>query len=142
VSGTTVRVISRRRATFVGASGNPIQKLILARRIDVSQYTDFSFALRFHEGTLAGTGANMSVMVYREAPSDEDPATDFIYFNQTLGATGAIPNPAPGGYHPINPVNTTSFGAFVCVVAEVMIPNAGETTTLVWSIDLTLKARS
>jgi len=133
--GTTIRILSKRTDTFVAASaGTPTLTIVLACNIDVSQCRDLSLAVRFHDGTLNSNG--LTVNIYKEGPTPQDPATDFIYTTTPLGTSAFTPS--AGQLYPIRVVNTTSFGGFVRIEATITLPATGQ-TTLAWSADLTMK---
>ena len=60
-----------------------------AKAIDVSAYREANLIVRVHSYNVSGSGTSITVNVYPEAPTDEDPATDFIG-TSTVATTGTI----------------------------------------------------
>lgn len=142
--GVLIRTLQRQTQTIIGG-GNP---LLLIRGIDVSSFREATLLWRFHPGTSVPTaGTTVTVNVYSEAPSPEDPANDYVeVLNTTLApspiATVTITFPASstGLFGPLMlrlPISTQNIGSTL----RMTIGTASAVNiTLVFSADISCKS--
>jgi hypothetical protein len=91
--GAAMRVINKQLFTLNAAGA---QSVILARNINVSAYREALLQFRVHSALAAPTpSGTLTIGVYREALSDEDPGTDFVEVSPLASLTLNLASIAP-----------------------------------------------
>ena len=124
--GISYRAFVRQAVNFASGGG----KVVLARGVDVSGYREGTLAIRMHDGS-SYTAGTISVKVYREAPTTEDPATDYVEATELVKKD--FTSATAGAFF----LDLANMGAFLRITAEA---SSGSNATLILSGDLTLKS--
>ena len=83
--GTVVRVVPKQNPTLVSSV-----VYILAKAVDVSGYREGTLLFRAHHTGDTISSGTITITVYREAPTADDPAGDFVEGGGTTLGTGTI----------------------------------------------------
>ena len=94
MAGTVIRVVPKTFFTFSGVPGNAPgpTTLWLARKIDVSPWTELTAVIRLHSGTSITGGAWTSpptISAYADGFTDEDPSV-FPGFTKQIGTPQSL----------------------------------------------------
>jgi|SRR5581483_3478737 len=78
--GTRYRALPRTVYDFSSLTANAVANLVVAKGLDVSQYSSMDMIFRLHWTNISGSGvgATIKLVAYTEAPTDEDPGLEFV----------------------------------------------------------------
>src|SRR5262245_51664955 len=85
MAGLIYRVSPKKTFDFSTVTPSGVQDVILAKAMSVAAVREGTLLVRVHTGTSI-TGGTIDVIVQSEAPSDDDPALDFV---STTGPGGS-----------------------------------------------------
>jgi hypothetical protein len=138
-----MRIVSQQLIDFTSLT-NSSQSIVLARRIDASQWREGIVYLRFHNGTSIATGPGPSALtfgIYNDGYTDEDPAaitaSNSPSFLTVLGTATDITGSAAQQLKVIN--LTTPFGSMLAFLVSCTQGASPVTCRLLISVDLILK---
>ena len=130
MSGKVVRVLPVTQYKFSAAFS-----VIVARRIDVSQYANAALLFRLHETSSWNNGDIIVIKVFNDGFTDEDPTTTF------MSSVSALSLSFQGGVDTAPELSfdsTSSVGSSVTIIVEGTYGQVQETDIKV-SADLVLK---
>jgi hypothetical protein len=123
---------------YPAVTGSPSVTVVLAAHVSVANARDLTLIFRVHNGTTFATGgAISSVSLFPEAPTADDPGSDFVstaFLTQITSITATAPTLYQSGIS-----NTSGFGSFVRLVMSIIPPTSG-TMILNISADLVQKS--
>ena len=141
--GVIYRALSKTTYDFSSGTGmvNSSSALItVAKGVDVSAYREATLALRIHSIAAGASTASIRVDVFPEAPTQEDPATDFIGPNTVATTTTIVVSSSLSPTLNLQPLSP-NFGAALRVKLAANQPSVVLSTFLVTlSIDLVAKS--
>ena len=141
--GTNQRIITKRLFDFSKVAGSQNQEIIVARNIPAHLYREASILFRYHgnNGTSWIAGQQIDAVLRSEAPTDEDPNTDFVYATDL--ATASVYSTTAAPYFVIQAAqfggNPGNIGSHLRVVLRGTQPAAPATLQAFVSLDLSLK---
>jgi len=142
MAGRTIRVCPPRDFNFGGLGDSDFQEIIIAERIDASQFDQLDLCVRVHEDSLIPENGTIQVFVLSDGFTTDDPSEDFYSdpLGQGITFTGNSNGAGPlEGTFELENV-TTDLGAMVAVRVKGTQPGtAGTNFTARLSIDLALK---
>jgi hypothetical protein len=77
MAGRLISILPKSVYDFSGSTVGSIQKLVLAERVDISQYIDCVLAVRVHSLTQGGSN-NLLLDVFGDGYTDDDPSLTFV----------------------------------------------------------------
>lgn len=91
MAGTTIVLFTRRVFDFTNVGNALSVEIPMVKAIDVTEWTSGQLIIRVHSGTnVTGATGNAQVLLKVTAPTEEDPAVDFV--DPTAVATATINN--------------------------------------------------
>jgi hypothetical protein len=140
--GVTYRAAAKQTVVFTppGGGGTITTSQVLVRGINVVMFREATLLFRVHDGSTIPAGASVNVKVYSEAPTTEDPATEFVDTNDLLGTPISITSAAVALYKRDIGSTAVYLGGALRIVLEWANTTAGTATTLVLSADIVAKS--
>lgn len=74
--GRAIKIVPLQKFTFTDVTTNK-QFVLMARKIDVSKYATGDLVVRLHSTSIPSNGS-MTVVVFPDAYTEEDPTTNFV----------------------------------------------------------------
>jgi hypothetical protein len=143
MSGMTYRVASKRLFTFTNVATSQTLDTVIAKAIPVQQYQEATLLVRYHAGGSIAAGQNIYVRVFSEAPSTDDPASNFVWGTELASVTISSGSTAPTLLlAALSNGSAGYFGSHLRVVARGSQSGGGGTLSAYLSIDLSLKSSS
>ena len=134
--GMIVRLVSKQKFDFSQLAINQTQDVVAAKAVDISSYREGTVLIRLHASTMAASQI-LRVVAKLEAPTSEDPSTDFIAASETV-SSDIINTTAAGTLVALAlPANA---GAWLRVLVRGIMPASVATFNATLSIDLSLKS--
>ena len=136
MSTTSIPLFSKRSFDFSNLQNGTTQTIVIAKAIDVSQYTSGTLEVRLHSNNTTIGSAHIYLQAHTTAPSIEDPSKDF-YASGTVARVDINSQAAP-----LLAVASlgTNFGSMLRITMEAEQPAGGGLTSAELSAVLTLKA--
>jgi len=142
MAGRTIRVCPPRDFDFGGLGNSGEEEILIAERIDASQYDQLDLMVRVHDNSAIPSGGKIEVLVVSDGFTTDDPSEDF--FSAAL-SNGVQFNGDGNGFGPtagtfeLDEI-TSDLGAMVAVRVKGTQPATAVTNfTARLSIDLALK---
>jgi hypothetical protein len=138
-NGRVIRVCPERTFTFTDLGNNDVQEIVIAERIDCSQYTYVDLIARVHSATIGAVNAKIEVKIACDAWTPEDPTKEF---KKVLTAATVELNSTSVASIPVLLTGSASsqLGAMLKVIVAGTQPSSATTLTARISIDLVLKS--
>jgi len=132
-----MRVVTPRVFNFSTVAASSSQTIVVAQRIDLSNYRYATLEVRHHEGTIAST-AKVDISVTCDGFTPDDPAKNFVFAGNPLALITLSGGTVAPRYYTAG-LDADRIGALVSilVVGSQGSPQVANTPTL--SIDLVLK---